>query len=216
MAILLHNILEIIKFAKEERSKKQSMADVRKLAPFIIMYEAGVSRAGLTAEVLFEKARKTGFANDPDDRGGATMIGVTIGAYTEYCRRKGKSRPTVAQLKAMSYAEWLDILKTQYWDRWKADEIRSQSVAEILVDWVWASGKYGITIPQRMLGVAADGVVGPKTIEAVNRQVPAQFFARLMAERKAYIYRICARRPANNKFKRGWLNRLNGIRYKEL
>jgi hypothetical protein len=31
-------------------------------------------------------------------------------------------------------------LKSLYWDKWKADQIKSQSVANILVDWVWASG----------------------------------------------------------------------------
>ena len=38
------------------------MADVRKLAPFILKWEGG-------------------FVNDPDDLGGATNMGVTIGAW---------------------------------------------------------------------------------------------------------------------------------------
>lgn len=44
-----------------------------------------------------------GWANDPLDQGGATMKGVTIGTYTEYCRRKG--RPP-EQLRNISEAEW--------------------------------------------------------------------------------------------------------------
>ena len=189
------------------------MANVEKLVPFIIQFEAGVTPAGLTGEKLFEKARKTGYANDPDDLGGATMVGVTIATYKEYCRKKGYPVPTIDRLRNMTYVQWLDILKTMFWDRWQADKIANQSVAEILVDWVWASGKYGITIPQQVLGVTVDGVVGPKTLAALNKQTPAQFFARLVAERKAYIDRICASRPANNKYKRGWLNRLNAIKF---
>lgn len=189
------------------------MANVEKFVPFILRFEAGVVAPGLTNEQLFERARKTGFANDPDDLGGATMIGVTLDTYTAYCRRKGYPRPTVVRLHGIPYAQWLDILKTMYWDRWKADQISSQSVAEILVDWVWASGKYGITIPQRVLGVAADGIVGVKTLAAVNARSPERLFAEIMAERKAYIDRICASRPANNKFKKGWLNRLNAMHY---
>lgn len=190
------------------------MANVEKIVPFIIQFEAGVNPAGLTGEKLFEKARKTGYANDPDDLGGATMVGVTIATYTEYCRRKGYPRPTVERLRAMTYTQWLDILKTMFWDRWRADEIKNQSVAEILVDWVWASGKYGITIPQQTLGVTVDGVVGPKTIASVNAQPPATFFARIAAERKAFIERICKSRPINNKYKKGWLRRLNAITFK--
>ncbi len=189
------------------------MANVEKLVPFIIQFEAGVTPAGLTGEKLFEKARKTGYANDPDDLGGATMVGVTIATYKEYCRKKGYPVPTIDRLRNMTYAQWLDILKTMFWDRWQADKIANQSVAEILVDWVWASGKYGITIPQQVLGVTVDGVVGPKTLAALNRQNPAQFFARIVAERKAYIDRICASRPVNNKYKRGWLNRINAITF---
>ena len=123
------------------------MADVRKLAPFILKWEGG-------------------FVNDPDDLGGATNMGVTIGTYEAYCRKKGYSKPTVERLKNLTKEEWTEILKTMYWDRWKADEIKSQSVADILVDWVWASGAHGIKIPQRLLGVSVDGIVGPKTIAA--------------------------------------------------
>lgn len=190
------------------------MANIENLVPFIIQFEAGINPAGLTGEKLFEKARTTGYANDPDDLGGATMVGVTLATYAEYCHKKGDPYPTIEQLRDMTYAQWLDILKTMFWDRWKADEIANQSIAEILVDWVWASGKYGITIPQKVLGVTVDGVVGPKTLAAVNRQNPAQFFARIMAERKAYIDRICASRPVNNKYKRGWLRRLNAITFR--
>ena len=189
------------------------MANVEKLVPFIIQFEAGVTPAGLTGEKLFEKARKTGYANDPDDLGGATMVGVTIATYKEYCRKKGYPVPTIDRLRNMTYAQWLDILKTMFWDRWQADKIANQSVAEILVDWVWASGKYGITIPQQVLGVTVDGIVGPKTLAALNKQNPEQFFTRIVAERKAYIDRICASHPVNNKYKRGWLNRLNAIKF---
>jgi hypothetical protein len=34
-----------------------------------------------------------------------------------------------------------------YWDKWKADKIENQSIANLLVDWVWTSGKWGIIFP---------------------------------------------------------------------
>ena len=33
----------------------------------------------------------------------------------------------------------------------KADEIKSQSIADILVDWVWASEVHGIKIPHDLV-----------------------------------------------------------------
>lgn len=190
------------------------MARIESIVPFILKWETGTTGIGLTNEQLFEKAKLKGFANDPDDLGGATMCGVTLTTFTEYCRRKGYPRPTIVRLKAITYKEWLEILKTMFWDKWKADQINNESIALILVDWVWGSGKYGITIPQKAIGVTADGIVGPKTIAAVNAKDPKQLFDLIRKERLAYIERICRSRPTNLKYKRGWLNRLNDIKFK--
>lgn len=190
------------------------MAKVESIVPFILKWETGTTGIGLTNEHFFEKAKLKGFANDPDDLGGATMCGVTLATFTEYCRRKGYPRPTIVRLKAITYKEWLEILKTMFWDKWKADQINNESIALILVDWVWGSGKYGITIPQKAIGVTADGIVGPKTIAAVNAKDPKQLFDLIRKERLAYIERICRSRPTNLKYKRGWLNRLNDIKFK--
>lgn len=190
------------------------MAKVESIVPFILKWETGTTGIGLANEQLFEKAKLKGFANDPDDLGGATMCGVTLATFTEYCRRKGYPRPTIVRLKAITYKEWLEILKTMFWDKWKADQINNESIALILVDWVWGSGKYGITIPQKAIGVTADGIVGPKTIAAVNAKDPKQLFDLIRKERLAYIERICRSRPTNLKYKRGWLNRLNDIKFK--
>lgn len=190
------------------------MARVENIVPFILKWETGTTGIGLTNEQLFEKAKLKGFANDPDDLGGATMCGVTLATFAEYCRRKGYQRPTIVRLKAIKYKEWLEILKTMFWDKWKADQINNESIALILVDWVWGSGKYGITIPQKAIGVTADGIVGPKTIAAVNAKDPKQLFDLIRKERLAYIERICRSRPTNLKYKRGWLNRLNDIKFK--
>ena len=190
------------------------MAKVESIVPFILKWETGTTGIGLTNEQLFEKAKLKGFANDPDDLGGATMCGVTLATFTEYCHRKGYPRPTIVRLKAIKYKEWLEILKTMFWDKWKADQINNESIALILVDWVWGSGKYGITIPQKTIGVTADGIVGPKTIAAVNAKDPKQLFDLIRKERLAYIERICRSRPTNLKYKRGWLNRLNDIKFK--
>lgn len=190
------------------------MARVENIVPFILKWETGTTGIGLTNEQLFEKAKLKGFANDPDDLGGATMCGVTLATFTDYCRRKGYPRPTIVRLKAIKYKEWLEILKTMFWDKWKADQINNESIALILFDWVWGSGKYGITIPQKAIGVTADGIVGPKTIAAVNAKDPKQLFDLIRKERLAYIERICRSRPTNLKYKRGWLNRLNDIKFK--
>ena len=125
------------------------MANCEKLIPFIQKWEGG-------------------FANDPTDRGGATMRGITLATFRAYRKAKGGATPSVADLKNISDAEWKAVYKTMFWDKWKADSIQSQKIANILVDWVWGSGVHGIKNPQRILGVVDDGIVGNKTISAVN------------------------------------------------
>jgi lysozyme family protein len=209
------------------------MAKVEKLLSFIMKWEAGlnlVKYGNLPLDQQFLQAKKTGFANDPADSGGATMVGVTLGTYTEYCRRMKKGKPSVAQLKAMTYQEWLSIVKMFYWNRWKADDIKSQKVANILVDWVWSSGVWGIKKPQSVLGTAVDGLVGSKTLQSVNKADPDLLFKSLYDARVDYINDIVfssivryekriGRKAAENelmkytnkRFKNGWMRRLNDI-----
>ena len=54
------------------------MAKIEAIIPFILHFEAGVNKKylGLPNEQIFEIAKKTGFANDPVDAGGATMCGT--------------------------------------------------------------------------------------------------------------------------------------------
>ena len=170
------------------------MASVELLAPFILRWEGG-------------------FADDPDDLGGATNKGITIGTYTHYRKLKGYAAPSVWELKNITDSEWMDVLKTLFWDKWCADEIASQSVANILVDWVWASGSHGIKRPQRLLGVKADGIVGKQTIAAVNAMDAAALFKMIKDDRAKFIDEICKARPKNEKYRKGWMNRINAIRY---
>ena len=166
------------------------MAKAEILRPFILSWEGG-------------------FVNDPDDRGGATNKGVTIATF----RSVFGNHKTVADLKAMTDDQWLLVFKKYYWDRWKADQIADQSVANILVGWVWGSGKPGITLVQKILKVTPDGLVGPKTLAAVNAYDPKKLFELVWKRREKYFNDIVAARPANKKFLKGWMRRLNSVGY---
>ena len=213
------------------------MADINKIIPFILYFEAGVSRKylDLPNEQIFEKAKITGYANDPVDVGGATMCGVTLNTFKAYCRKNGFKDSSIKALRALKYPVWFDIIKTMFWDKWKADQIRSQALANILVDWVWSSGGYGITIPQRILGVSQDGIVGVKTIGALNGRDEKALFDEIFKARMKYIDDIInssirkyekrigrkttlaeQKKYTNRKYENGWKRRLNCITFNGL
>ncbi len=165
----------------------------------------------------FIRSFEGGLVNDRDDAGGATNMGVTIATWRKQGYDKdGDGDIDVDDLRRITEADAKRIMKANYWDRWKADRIADQSIANILVDWVWGSGSYGIKIPQRLLEVEIDGVVGMQTLGALNSQDPEAFFEKLHEERAKFFERIVQTRPTNRKFLKGWLRRLNAIRYGSL
>lgn len=190
------------------------MANANILLPFILRWEGG-------------------FVNDPTDRGGATNKGVTITTWRQVGYDKdGDGDIDVNDLKLLTNEDVRDrVLVPHYWNRWKADTINDQKIANILVDWVWASGSHGIKIPQRLLGVNVDGIVGPKTIEAVNFADPKSLFLAIYDERVKFINNIVERsvseyekkigrkatetellKYTQKRFRKGWLNRLSELK----
>lgn len=171
------------------------MADIKLLVPKILKWEGG-------------------FVNNPMDKGGPTNKGVTIATFTAYRKLKNQPPPTVDDLKNISDAEWMDILRTYYWNKWKADNLECQYTANLLVDWVWASGIYGIKYPQQVLGVTADGIVGRNTLLALNECADRkEMFQKLWDRRKAHFEAIVEHNPSQRIFLKGWLNRLNDYKY---
>ena len=171
------------------------MADIQKLIPIILRWEGG-------------------YVNDPLDRGGATNKGITIatwkaGGYDI----DGDGDIDKDDVKLITEADFCIILRKYFWDKWLADLIISQPIANMVVDWTWGSGVWGISIPQRIMGVKEDGIVGKKTIDALNEQDPFFFFLRLKEERLQFIDNIIKNNPSQIRFKNGWYNRINAIKY---
>lgn len=172
------------------------MADYRKLVPFIL-------------------AREGGYVNDPKDRGGATNKGVTLATFRAVY---GQSK-TVDDLKNITDGQWEHIFKSLYWDKCRADDIKDQSVADMLVDYAYHSGTArAVKQLQKLVGTATDGIAGSKTVAAANGYARGQraLFATLKQRRLAHLEGIVRANPSQAKFLKGWKNRVNAIGYGSL
>ena len=167
-----------------------SMADYNKLIPIIKKYEGG-------------------WAGNIDGKQ-CTNQGITLETYRKYFGRQ----KTCKELRGITNAEWSYIFKEGYWDRWQADSIENQAIANLLVDWVFTSGLYGIKYPQAVLGVKVDGKVGPKTLAAINNNTyNKHLFKQIYERRKKHFEAIANNNKGKKKFLKGWLNRLSGFQF---
>lgn len=165
------------------------MADYKKLIPIVKKWEGG-------------------WAGNIDGMG-CTNSGVTLTTFRNFYGQKKNCN----DLRKMTNDQWEHIFKEGFWNKWKADEINNQSIANLLVDYVWASGIYGIKYPQRVLGVKDDGIVGPKTLAAINNHPdPETLFNQLWKRRENHFISI-AKNSYKKKFLNGWLRRLNDFKY---
>lgn len=172
------------------------MATANKLSPFLLKWEGG-------------------FSDNPKDRGKATMKGVTLNTFKEYLKKEGRTIPSsvnaqITLLKNISDSDWTDIMKRLYWDKWKADEISYQSIANILVDWAYNSGvATSIMGFQKLVPtLTTDGIVGSKTIGYINNSNELDLFNRILSARKTYYVNLARNNCSQMIFLDGWLNRL--------
>lgn len=163
------------------------MANVEHYLPFLLKWEGG-------------------YTDDPADRGGATNRGVTLATY-----RRLHPKASAEDLKKMTDDEWTYIVQRYFWARCEANAIRNQSVAEMLVDWLWMSGTAAIRNIQTVVGTIPDGVVGVRTLQAVNSREPEQLFEQLRKARLRHFNRIVQRNPSQLRFINGWRKRVNSM-----
>lgn len=176
------------------------MANVSVLAPFILSWEGG-------------------YSDHPKDKGGATNMGVTLSTLRAVGYDKnGDGKTDEIDLKQLTSRDVTEaFLKPYFWDKCQADKIKSQSVANILVDWTWASGGNAVKGVQKLLKVQADGIVGEQTLSAINNAGNARLlFASIKRARAAFLKRIVEKHPEQEVFLKGWLRRLNAINYGSL
>lgn len=115
------------------------------------------------------------------DAGGPTNMGVTQNVYSQFLGRPA----TAADVKAMPVADAKAVYKARYWALVGGDGISDQNVANWVMDMAVLRGVQAASkAVQTVLGVTADGAIGPKTLVALNAYDPDAFILQ--------FYKLCS------------------------
>lgn len=167
-------------------------------------------------------AREGGFVNDPDDPGGATKYGVTLGTLRRLkLDLTGDGAVDLADVHALTRAQAADIFIEHYFRRPRLDAL-PERIQPSVFDMYVNAGANAVKILQRLLRqmgqqIAVDGVVGPQTIaaaRAADAAAPDHLADAYGIARRNYYLRLADLRPASRKYARtraggkgGWILR---------
>jgi lysozyme family protein len=159
------------------------------------------------ASLLFCLKQEGGFSDDPHDPGGATFEGITLAEFRDFI---GAPMATAADLQNISPGLVSNIYYTNYWTAVGAVAELSDGIDLSVFDMgVNAGPSRSIKLLQAALGVAADGIIGPITLAALNDpgvlDDPVSLL-RQLAHRHGEFYRSLS---TFQFFGRGWIIRAN-------
>lgn len=159
------------------------------------------SYAGILKEI------EGGYSNIQGDSGGETVSGIT---QTKYQEMYGTNK----DVKDLTESQWGHIMKTEYWDKMRCDEINNQTVANLIADWAVNSGT-GTACKQlsAMLGLDVHYKMKDQAIEILNDRIENNtegLINEIAAARRSY-YNSIASKPGNAQFLEGWLKRIDTI-----
>lgn len=156
--------------------------------------------ACLSGSIATKDDRKaTGYVNDPDDTGGETKFGVAKNA-----------NPTV-DIAKLTYAQAKVIYRRNYWDKCRCGELPERLATHLFDAAVNHGTTTAIKLLQRAVNVPDDGLIGPKTIAAIQALPEKQVVYFLIQHRRNFYLRIVERNPSQMKFLKGWMNRIQSL-----
>lgn len=149
-----------------------------------------------------------GYADHPADPGGATNMGITRKTLARWRGIAPWWDLPKADVKALARSEAAAIYKALYWNRCRAGSLPA-GLDLALFDFAVNSGPVrAIKTLQTLLGVVADGFVGPVTLGAVAKRAPRPLVEALCDARLGFLKRL----GTFSTFGRGWTRRVAEIR----
>lgn len=140
-----------------------------------------------------------------------TMRGVTPAALAQH-RGIEPWTLTPADMQAVTRDEAVEIGLVHYYREPGLDRLLWEPATAALLDFGWMSGpRQAVLSLQRLVGVMADGDIGPLTVTAYaaweSRLGPLGALEAVHDMRASFYRHLAEINPANGQFVQGWLNR---------
>lgn len=144
-----------------------------------------------------------GYVDRKEDRGGPTNFGITMPKLSEF-RKKPVSKKDIQNL---TKSEAIAVYKSDF-ESLFLHQLKDENVQAVLFDQAVNRGKAGMTrTVQFILGLKIDGVMGSKTIAAINNQKPKDFIYNFICASQDKYVDICQHDPGQLANLQGWINR---------
>ena len=155
-------------------------------------------------EAVLDREGWPEYTEHPNDRGGPTKGGITLRTLESWRQR----RCTRAELKRLGKDEALSILTRRYVETNGIHTLSDIDLQTQVIDNSVLSGPVlSVKDLQKVLSVSVDGIIGPKTLAAVEKVTPVIVGRQLAVERSLRLARHVAKHPDQVVFLVGWLRR---------
>ena len=149
-----------------------------------------------------------GYVWHAQDPGGETNFGVTRAVYEQYVGRQVMD----GEMEGLTHDDVYPIYKENYWDAVRGDDLPS-GVDWSTFDWAVNSGKSRASKAlQRIVGVEADGGIGPMTLRAVAEVEPEEIIKQMHYVRDKFYRSL----DTFEVFGKGWVRRNDETKHQAL
>lgn len=185
-----------------------------------------MSKLDFTETLIDRIVRREGgiqYTETPGDRGGGTFMGMTYRAFEQWSAQNLGKTYTPEEYRGAATADpvdpkFIEDVREAYrrifirpWD-WMIGYPLSDALREMMIDaGVLGGVKSAVRMLQRAVGVNDDGVAGPLTKAAVkdaHAASPRRLLVECAHERCLVYLRIAAADATQDRFLKGWINRV--------